>query len=1265
MLNKSIRSFSLIITASILICMLVFNASVLSGEFPTQLKVSQYHSNFFISWLNDHGNNAFVSPFDTSSSFQVRYRVLGTSRWSTLLTTNNTWAKMTLPKKDNTYEFLVRELDPSGSIISLSDITQFTVNTDKSTSGINLGLDITSLTADEFPFIYLTALVDSAGKGLFDLDENNFTVYENGILQDSLFEVFPPAGTNLVATDIVFVFDITGSMGEEITALQTNIQLFADSLVSVGTDFRIGLVTFDDNVYMYNSGNLLPAESLYVFRNWVNSLNAFGGDDGPENAFGALEAATTMNFRPGAQKVFILITDAPAHYFDDSLCSECSYSGQFTSHTQQTIVDLLNANGVTCYTVGPDLGTDHIYEPFCYMGTCYDYQYYGAQNSLTEATGGEWYWILEDFRGIIDNLVGSLASQYVVRYHTKNSECDGVERDVILIADDFGETAQDSASYMPCSTPRVMVTDYTRALENSPQPPGVELTIDVYITDDIIPFPVSATLNFRITDNPVYNSVPMINVSDSLWRGIISSGFVSWPGVDYYVTATDGITTGSAPSADPSLLPYQIAVSPNEAPVITHDPIPTPHPINVSTFVVVDVFDTTINVDFVELYYRRFGDLIYTKAIMEESTLTTYYQIIPAFYSYEFGFEYFIRAVDNYGVASYDGDADFPHQVNVGSGGNISPILTLPESPIYACVSNTITFDVYGTDPDGNDSLVTLSVLPGDLPSGATFTDNMNGSGKFIWTNAGPAGSYPLHFSACDSDTCDSNSIWLVVSDCEGDTVKPTYEWINVYCYNPTLNNEPLVPGDNIKAYDPDGVLCGMYTITDTAFGFMPIYRDDEFSSDIDEGAEPGNLISFTINDEEVFTDPDIFWTANGASFELCNFYSCQKLNLQQGWNLISWNFKYASDMESFLMLQDSTGTALGDCVGLILGFDRGALTYDPSLPQYSTLKDVDYYHGYWFWMECPFELEICGEKIELNDYISINKGWNLISYWPNEYLPVEDALSSIYSMTDVVLGWNNNYQIHIPYDISNTLIEMGPGLGYWVKSTTDSPMSYPGWNYPVLAGKGEQNEVFADIKITPTNKWISIYGSDIRIDGQTISDNSIIKTYGSDGTLCGEGIYTDGILKFTPVYGYAQDNQITANYPKTGDKVEIQINSERVYPDITWSENSDLVQLARLYSEAELVPDKFNLSQNYPNPFNPSTVISFTIPRTSYVELAVYNIIGQKVITLVSDRLNEGFYNVSWDGTNNDGNIVSSGLYLYRLTAGRETLSKKMIFTK
>ena len=88
-----------------------------------------------------------------------------------------------------------------------------------------------------------------------------------------------------------------------------------------------------------------------------------------------------------------------------------------------------------------------------------------------------------------------------------------------------------------------------------------------------------------------------------------------------------------------------------------------------------------------------------------------------------------------------------------------------------------------------------------------------------------------------------------------------------------------------------------------------------------------------------------------------------------------------------------------------------------------------------------------------------------------------------------------------------------------------------------------------------------------------------------------------------------------------------------------------------------ELPPFQFNLNQNYPNPFNPSTTISFSIPERSFVELVIFNSIGQKVKTLVKKELNAGKYNFKFDGNN-----FSSGIYFYRLKFGSIIKVKKMI---
>ncbi|TSA19502.1 T9SS C-terminal target domain-containing protein, partial [bacterium] len=99
-------------------------------------------------------------------------------------------------------------------------------------------------------------------------------------------------------------------------------------------------------------------------------------------------------------------------------------------------------------------------------------------------------------------------------------------------------------------------------------------------------------------------------------------------------------------------------------------------------------------------------------------------------------------------------------------------------------------------------------------------------------------------------------------------------------------------------------------------------------------------------------------------------------------------------------------------------------------------------------------------------------------------------------------------------------------------------------------------------------------------------------------------------------------------------------------------------------------IPTAFRLHDNDPTPFNPLTKIEYDVPLRSRVRLAVYDILGQLVRTLVNSDHSNGRYSVAWDGTNETGRQVASGMYIYRLEAGDRSgsatvLSKKMMLVK
>lgn len=94
-------------------------------------------------------------------------------------------------------------------------------------------------------------------------------------------------------------------------------------------------------------------------------------------------------------------------------------------------------------------------------------------------------------------------------------------------------------------------------------------------------------------------------------------------------------------------------------------------------------------------------------------------------------------------------------------------------------------------------------------------------------------------------------------------------------------------------------------------------------------------------------------------------------------------------------------------------------------------------------------------------------------------------------------------------------------------------------------------------------------------------------------------------------------------------------------------------------------LPKIYSLEQNYPNPFNPTTSIRFALPERSHVTLEVYNILGEKVRQLADETLPAGYHDLVFDGRDNDGHELASGIYLYRLKTDRFTRSRKMMLMK
>jgi hypothetical protein len=162
-------------------------------------------------------------------------------------------------------------------------------------------------------------LTDQNGNPVGNLRPDNVKVFEDG--KEAKILDFRGVGQGR-PVDIVFVLDVTESMQPYIDAVKQNVIAFAQDLQSNSRDYRLGLVTFEDYVVSaYPDCNCAYRNSftsdVKQFTDWVGTLHAGGGGDIPEDQLDALSYAAKFPFRPEAEGIIIIVTDAPPHHDGD------------------------------------------------------------------------------------------------------------------------------------------------------------------------------------------------------------------------------------------------------------------------------------------------------------------------------------------------------------------------------------------------------------------------------------------------------------------------------------------------------------------------------------------------------------------------------------------------------------------------------------------------------------------------------------------------------------------------------------------------------------------------------------------------------------------------------------------------------------------------------------------------------------------------------------------------------------------------------------
>jgi len=272
---------------------------------------------------------------------------------------------------------------------------------------------VTQVDPSEFPRVAVyVSVTDEAGQPIAGLRQEDFDLREDGQPVEIL--EFAGIGSDR-PVDIVFVFDTTGSMDDEIEGVKNTSIAFANKLRASNRDFRLGLVAFGDEIRSVDNRDGTLTADAEEFKRWVGRLRADGGGDDYEMALDALLEGSGMQFRPDAQKILLLITDAPPHERGDGT--------RFSRTTAGETATTLRDNGFTVYAVAYN-----------------DSRF----RQIVDDTGGDFYDIQRerDFTGIIDKIGGLIASQYRIVYQSHRPAYDGTRRPVtVTVGGSTGESA--------------------------------------------------------------------------------------------------------------------------------------------------------------------------------------------------------------------------------------------------------------------------------------------------------------------------------------------------------------------------------------------------------------------------------------------------------------------------------------------------------------------------------------------------------------------------------------------------------------------------------------------------------------------------------------------------------------------------------------------------------------------------------------------------------------------------------------------------------
>jgi len=591
---------------------------------------------------------------------------------------------------------------------------------------------------------------------------------------------------------------------------------------------------------------------------------------------------------------------------------------------------------------------------------------------------------------------------------------------------------------------------------------------------------------------------------------------------------------------------------------------------------------------------------------------------------------------------------------------NQAPVISVSSVEDIVNETATVTVNISATDYDGD--VLSFSLIPYEAPLesdyyealtlGGELVDNGDGTATFTWvTTYDDEGLYDGMFVVTDGELADDAIYSMTINN-----LNRTPYWL--------VAPGAMYSGDegaeitfSVAAFDDDGDDLAIAAVGDlldcfadngdgTAdFAFLPTFDDAGMYS-------------------MVITLTDSFGDGPGSDFvtimvvEAGGYYS---FNFNSVWSWVSYHVTplNASVVDMF------AGT------GLIILMDGEGNAYQPPAGPDPEIADWAITKGYAVAMGTELDLEIVGTPIDQAiTPIDLTAGWNFISYLHKSAEPmgVDIALAGVEENLAIAKSRDGFY---IP-GTSATLGDMEPGQGYKLGMWDAATLTYPGGGFAkggTVATTGDIVEATHFEFIGKTMDFHPIMINSLDLSGVTVDVGDELGVF-ANGRCVGGSVITDTETMTLKAWADDSMTDFVEGY-KANDQIELRfwdsaINAETVLDaNFIVGEGTFSGFYTMATTTGELIPAEFDLSQNYPNPFNPTTSISYQIPSDANVMLTIYNVLGQEIRTLVNTTQEAGYYSTNWDGFDDAGVKVSSGVYFYQLVTPESKMTKKMVLMK